>query len=229
MELDNFISDSQISLTSLLRSCIYLHSDAMMIYDHTKSVFLSENYRLSALQDLINDGGGLNNILFKNYKINFGELISYCSWSTSDSKTDKKLIINVLAEKTSSTYILCQVVPLHQDNAKENTSLPRFFICSLLISLRAESSISLIDRTSGYIWHYDFHQKSFIKSKKEALSEKELEVIKLSELGLSEKKISLLMHKSRDTIRYYKRNLFEKLGVHSIKEAVSFCRHFQII
>lgn len=55
---------------------------------------------------------------------------------------------------------------------------------------------------------------------KSKLSEKELEIIKLLEKGLSNKSISLQCNISENTVKFHLKNIFKKLDVHNRVEAI---------
>ena len=54
-----------------------------------------------------------------------------------------------------------------------------------------------------------------------SLKEEEIEVLRLSAAGLTMTEIADRMCRSLDTIKFYKRHAFEKLGVANITEAIS--------
>lgn len=61
------------------------------------------------------------------------------------------------------------------------------------------------------------------------LSDHELAMLRYSMLGYSLESISGLMYKSIDTIRFYRRRIFEKFNVKNISEAISLAIHYGII
>ena len=55
---------------------------------------------------------------------------------------------------------------------------------------------------------------------KSKLSEKELEIIKLLEKGLTNKSISSECNISENTVKFHLKNIFKKLNVHNRVEAI---------
>ncbi len=70
-------------------------------------------------------------------------------------------------------------------------------------------------------WEYSFEKHRWEERKGISLKEEEVEVLKLSATGLTMAEIAKKMCRSLDTIKFYKRNIFDKLGVTNITEAIS--------
>ena len=68
---------------------------------------------------------------------------------------------------------------------------------------------------------YSFEKHDWEARKEIALNEQEVEVLKLSATGFTMTEIANKMCRSLHTIKFYKRNIFEKLGVTNISEAIS--------
>lgn len=70
-------------------------------------------------------------------------------------------------------------------------------------------------------WKYSFEGHRWKECEGVSLKYEELEVLRLSAAGLTMAEIADRMCRSLDSIKFYKRHAFEKLGVANITEAVS--------
>lgn len=70
-------------------------------------------------------------------------------------------------------------------------------------------------------WKYSFEGHRWKECDGVLLKEYELEVLRLSAAGLTMAEIADKMCRSLDTIKFYKRHAFDKLGVANITEAIS--------
>ncbi|MGV8135025.1 MAG: response regulator transcription factor [Mangrovibacterium sp.] len=92
---------------------------------------------------------------------------------------------------------------------------------------------------SGYIevhrkglnnyWSYRLEDKRWKECNGIELKDAEKKVLKLSAQGYTMAEIASMLFKSIDTVKSYKRSLFEKLGVDNIAEAISFATSKKII
>lgn len=80
-----------------------------------------------------------------------------------------------------------------------------------------------------FIWSYAQGGKKWNKSSIINLSDAEKKVIALSHEGMTMQDISKEMNKSIDTIKYYKRCIFQKLDVKHITEAIAFATQHKLI
>lgn len=76
-------------------------------------------------------------------------------------------------------------------------------------------------------WQYSIMDNSWTPTTTIELGVNEKKVIKLSAQGHSIMEIADIMHKSFDTVKFYRKNIFRKLGVNNITEAFSraLCMH----
>ena len=82
---------------------------------------------------------------------------------------------------------------------------------------------------SNEYWRYLLTEKKWKACKRTGLKEHEKDVLRLSAQGYTTKEIASLLFKSVDTIKSYKRSLFEKLKVNHITEAISHAVNKKII
>ncbi len=71
--------------------------------------------------------------------------------------------------------------------------------------------------------------KVWIKSLKPALTKREIEVLRLHAQGLSINEIAEKVSVTLDTVKYYRRRIFERLNVDTMVEALSYAVNSKII
>ncbi|MDR3143163.1 MAG: helix-turn-helix transcriptional regulator [Tannerellaceae bacterium] len=128
--------------------------------------------------------------------------------------------------KRKNLLINHKITPLHlTDNGK-------IWLALCTASLSSHLNIGNIEVTrKGYNmrWKYNLETHCWTKSAGVDLKDYEKEVLYLSAQGYTMNEISGRMCKSLDTIKGYKRQIFEKLGVGSITEAVNMIINEKII
>lgn len=90
-----------------------------------------------------------------------------------------------------------------------------------LSSHRTAGHAEFHKRGQEAFWEFSFDSHRWIKRKGILLKKAEIEVLRLSAAGLNMSEIADVMCRSIDTIKYYKRQAFEKLEVRNITEAIS--------
>ncbi|MBR1785217.1 MAG: helix-turn-helix transcriptional regulator [Bacteroidales bacterium] len=101
-----------------------------------------------------------------------------------------------------------------------------------LISPPVESdnaSIIAGDRGAGHYYRYNPRTGVWEAQNVAPLSENELTMLRLSMQGYSMESISKLMRRSLDTVRFYRKQVFNKLNVKNISEAISYAFHYGMI
>lgn len=78
-------------------------------------------------------------------------------------------------------------------------------------------------------WEYFSNEKRWKKVSKTTLTENEKLVISLSRQGVTIEGIAAAMYKSIDSIKGYRKDLFQKLGVSNISEAIAYAIHHRLI
>lgn len=78
-------------------------------------------------------------------------------------------------------------------------------------------------------WELDQETGTWRKSVKPALSEREKDVLRLYAQGLSITQIAEKMFVSPDTVKYYRRRIFERLAVNTIVEALAVAVNSKLI
>ena len=80
--------------------------------------------------------------------------------------------------------------------------------------------IQMLNEPVKYI--YSFKQKKFNLQGSVKLSDKEKTILKLSSLGYTSKEIADRIYKDLNTVKFHKSNIFKKLEVRNITEAIDF-------
>jgi DNA-binding CsgD family transcriptional regulator len=100
--------------------------------------------------------------------------------------------------------------------------LPKYCIAITILSPYRNETIAEIRKLhSSEYWVFDLNCKKWFEKRDVELSPKERDVLYHSSKGLSVDEIANLMGKSKNTINSYKKNIFDKLEVSTISEAVS--------
>ena len=81
----------------------------------------------------------------------------------------------------------------------------------------------------SYYWEYSLDGHRWKQCDLIILKPEEKQVLALAARGNSIHDISEQMYRSVDTIKLYRRNLFEKLNVTSITEAVAFASNYGLL
>jgi len=103
-------------------------------------------------------------------------------------------------------------------------------ICIVSISHHQQAgNIFIYKEGADTKWELDINDKTWHKSEKPKLSGREVEVLRLYAQGQTIKQIAERLVVSVDTVKYYRRRIFEALQVNSIVEALSYATSNKII
>lgn len=103
-------------------------------------------------------------------------------------------------------------------------------LCIVSISHKQKSGNAVINKEGSTIyWEFDSSKKVWVTRHTPKLKDKELEVLRLYAQGLTINQISEKMFVSPDTIKYYRRKIFESFDVKNFSEALSFAIDNKII
>lgn len=108
----------------------------------------------------------------------------------------------------------------------------RVWLATCVVSLSSHDTPGHIElRKTGMIqyWEYSLEKHRWIENKGITLNEKEKDILLLSAQGYTMNEISDKMFLAIDTIKFYKRRLFEKLGVKNIAEALSLATNYKLL
>lgn len=84
-------------------------------------------------------------------------------------------------------------------------------------------------RGTDYTYSYSPEQEGWVPVAVAHLSEDELTMLRLSMQGYSMEEIGALMFRATETIKFYRRQVFLKLNVKNIPEAVAYATHYCLI
>jgi DNA-binding CsgD family transcriptional regulator len=79
------------------------------------------------------------------------------------------------------------------------------------------------------IWQLDIDNNVWRKSEKPKLTKREIEILQLYAQGLTINQIAEKIFVAPDTVKYYRRRIFERLGVSNTVEALSYAVNNKII
>jgi len=90
-------------------------------------------------------------------------------------------------------------------------------------------NICIYKQGSDEIWKLDLAGNVWRKSEKPKLTKREIEILQLHAQGLTISQIAEKIFVAPDTVKYYRRRIFERLGVSNIVEALSYAVNSKII
>ncbi|WP_300664907.1 helix-turn-helix transcriptional regulator [Fluviicola sp.] len=103
-------------------------------------------------------------------------------------------------------------------------------MCIVSISNQKQAgNISIQKQGSDEIWFLDPENNNWIKSEKPKLTKRETEILRLHAQGLTINQIAERIFVAPDTVKYYRRRIFERLGVSNMVEALSYAVNSKII
>jgi DNA-binding CsgD family transcriptional regulator len=112
------------------------------------------------------------------------------------------------------------------------TSDKKMWKALCLVSLshhKNAGNIYIHKQGSDEIWELDPKNKTWIRSVKPTLTKREIEVLRLHAQGLSINEIAEKVSVTPDTVKYYRRRIFERLNVDTMVEALSHAVNSKII
>lgn len=90
-------------------------------------------------------------------------------------------------------------------------------------------NVSIYKQGSDEMWKLDVANSVWSKSEKPQLSKREIEVLQLYAQGLTINEIAEKIFVAPDTVKYYRRRIFERLNVSSIVEALSYAVNNKVV
>lgn len=96
-------------------------------------------------------------------------------------------------------------------------------MCVISLSRQqAAGNVRIYKQGSNEVWELFNGKKIWQKSIKPSLTERELEVLRLHAQGFSIDQIAEKLFVAPDTVKYYRRRIFERLEVGNVMDALSF-------
>lgn len=103
-------------------------------------------------------------------------------------------------------------------------------VCVVSISHQRQAGNVFINRQgSDQLWQLDTESLTWRKVVKPQLSQREIEVLQLHAQGLTINQIAEKIFVSPDTVKYYRRRIFERLNVSNIAEALAHAVNSKMI
>jgi len=103
-------------------------------------------------------------------------------------------------------------------------------ICIVSISHHQQAgNISIYKQGTEDFWELDIQSKIWHRSEKPKLSKREIEVLRLHAQGLTINQIADRIFVAPDTVKYYRRRIFERLEVSNMVEALSYAVNSKMI
>jgi DNA-binding NarL/FixJ family response regulator len=99
----------------------------------------------------------------------------------------------------------------------------------LIFHNQKSGNVTINKEGSAVFWELDLLSGVWIAKDKPKLKEKELEILRLYAQGLTINLIAEKMFVTPDTIKYYRRKMFETFDVKNFAEALSFAIDNKII
>ncbi len=112
------------------------------------------------------------------------------------------------------------------------TKEKRMWKAMCIVSLshhKSAGNICIFKQGSDEIWELDLKDKGWYKSEKPKLTKREIEVLHLYAQGLSISEIADKVSVAPDTVKYYRRQIFERLNVSTIAEALAYAVNSKIM
>ena len=103
-------------------------------------------------------------------------------------------------------------------------------VCTVSLSSRKEAG-HIVLRTLGkkHYWEYALNRHRWEERQPIELKPEEKQILTLAAQGYAIKEIADQMNRATDTIKQCRRRIFEKLGVVSVTEAVTFAANYRLL
>lgn len=103
-------------------------------------------------------------------------------------------------------------------------------MCVVSLSYRQEAgNVTIYKQGSNELWTLDTSLRIWRRSVKASLTEKEMDVLRLYAQGYTIGQIAEKLFVAPDTVKYYRRRIFDNFGVSSIVEALSYAVNSKLI
>lgn len=221
MDCNTFYAIDTLNLCPKVRAALHsglvVGAEGMMIYDVLRKTFVEQEIFSKAISTAL-EHCDLPQLMERERLLRFLDPNEINVWQYAENCYDGRLSMNLCLDKQRAFYINLQLTPMYL--GKESID---YLACYLRFSAKTERNILFIDRQNDTMWRYEYARRDFVQEKRIVPSSNELEMIRLSRIGYTERIISELMHLSPETIKGYRKNIYKKLDVTSIESAVSYC------
>ncbi|ASK32501.1 helix-turn-helix transcriptional regulator [Chryseobacterium sp. T16E-39] len=110
-----------------------------------------------------------------------------------------------------------------------NASLWKSLCLVSVSNNQTAGNVTINKQGSDLLWKLDVPRRVWIAENKSKLKEKELEILRLYAQGLTINQIAGKIFVSPDTVKYYRKKIFESFGVKNFTEALAFATYNKII
>ena len=111
-----------------------------------------------------------------------------------------------------------------------SAGMMRKAMCKVSISHhRNPGNVYIYRQGSEIIWEFDLEERVWRKQEKPKLTKREVEVLHLYARGLSISEIAEALSVTVDTVKYYRRQIFDRLNVSTIAEALAYAVNSKIV
>ncbi|MDO5615435.1 MAG: LuxR C-terminal-related transcriptional regulator [Cruoricaptor ignavus] len=87
-----------------------------------------------------------------------------------------------------------------------------------------EGNVTISKKGTPELWKFNLDTNTWEKDQKAHFSEREIQILELSARGLTINQISEKVFLSTDTVKFHRRKIFDKIGVKSISDALSYAK-----
>lgn len=133
---------------------------------------------------------------------------------------------HIMQPSGKAVLIHHEITPLHL------TKDSKIWLALCMVSLSSQTksgNIKAVREGYNLRWDYNMENKKWIESVEIELKDSEKDVLMLSSQGYTMCEISERIHKSVDSVKGYKRVIFEKLNASNITEAISHALQQKLI
>lgn len=227
MECRTIVGDKDIHLCPILMAAIdaglIVGVERILLFDRDSRTFFYTKILSQTIQKSIGEMD-FSRVLEENNDFKVEDISDSYIWDQTSSPFSSRLSMNVCLSEPRRLYVNFQATPINL-----NDGAVRILLCSLRFSAKRECNIIFSDRSDNRFWRYDFQRKVFREMESYSFSEMQLDMLRLSRIGYSISDISSILHRSKDTIKLYRKQVFEQLGVSSIEEAISLSEIHHLI
>lgn len=221
MECSALVNGQELQLCPQISAAIHagliVGTEGILLFDRERKDFVYTKILSRGIQKAIGKKSFVE-ILEANNTFTILDLNSANVWDKASNPYSSRLSMNVCISKPLELYINFQATPLYLGGDSV-----QILLCSLRFSAIRACNIIFSDRERHDFWKYDFRQKVFVEIDNYSFSEIQLEMLRLSRMGYGVDEISKILHRSRDSIKLYRKQVFDQLCVSSIEEAIAMC------
>lgn len=120
----------------------------------------------------------------------------------------------------------------HKLTPAQLTDDGKIWLAACVVSLSSREAVGNVEMrkiNDANFWKYSLESRHWTEEKGVILNDREKDILLLSAQGYAMTEIADRVHLSLDTIKFYRRKLFEKLDVKNITEAAAFAANNKLI